>query len=73
MTTIDCLRAGKWFGGCRFEARFDLPEFKPGNAQGTVYGVLQMIEHSRAKIYVRDVCVRCGKTIEREAIMKATP
>jgi hypothetical protein len=68
----DCPRLGKWFGGCRFEARYDLTPAKSlqdifGNCEqatfnGSVQGVL---EKTRAKTYVRDVCTVCGKTIER--------
>jgi hypothetical protein len=51
---------------CRFEPRYDkspadLSRFQ--NLNG--YGVPEVLETMRAKTYVRDVCVNCGKTIER--------
>lgn len=59
----DCPRAGKWLG-CRFEPRFDL---SAANIDGfeSIRGSVAAFESLRSETYVRDVCVRCGKTIER--------
>lgn len=61
----------KLFKGCadgnhRFEARYD-----KGPSQCDFEGRLtdhrlSLIEKYRHITYVRDVCVRCGKTIERQ-------
>ena len=56
-----CPRQGKWFGGCKFEARYDL---SPANMSGftEIRGNFNM-EPLRKKTYCGDVCVRCGKVI----------
>lgn len=64
----DCPRAGKWFRGCRFEPRYDLGnpapyEFKSGSSSA----VVDVLEATKPKTYVRDVCRTCGHTIERFA------
>jgi hypothetical protein len=60
----DCPRAGKWFG-CNFEPRYDL---SPADCSqfGRIRGSVDALEPLRAKTYVRDVCTRCGRTIERK-------
>lgn len=73
---MDCPRVGKWFGGCRFEGRYDVmgserygafmpfAEFKiSGDAKAVKDALNQRTPHTT---YVRDVCTRCGRTIERE-------
>lgn len=79
MTEI-CPRFGKWFGGCRFEARYD--EVKQRSQFDSVFGStswsIEMVPGSDGKkahlkenaptdkrTYVRDICRTCGKTIER--------
>lgn len=64
----DCPRAGKLFG-CKFTSRFDIA---PPNAEqlrelrGDLLAPLfDDIEAATAKTYIRDVCQRCGKTVER--------
>jgi hypothetical protein len=64
----DCIHAGKLFGGCNFEARYD--SFPIANEEQTlyVYALLPIADRINAvveRIYVRDVCTRCGRTIER--------
>ena len=54
-----------WFGSHKFEARYDLSPadlsaFANFKARDPSY-----MEPLRAKTYVRDVCTKCGKTIER--------
>lgn len=56
-----------WFGSHKFEPRYDLSpadvsSFK--NISGMGSGAF--LERLRSKTYVRDVCTKCGKTIERE-------
>ena len=61
------------FGSHKFEPRYDLGpadlsafvEFK-----GTFKGTPSLLESMRKKTYVRDVCVKCGKTIERGGVAK---
>jgi hypothetical protein len=67
--TLPCLNAGKWIGGCKFEARYDKVE--PDSSLRRIANYSStfspwFIEKLRVKkTYVHDVCVRCGKTIER--------
>jgi hypothetical protein len=55
-----------YWGSHKFEARYDL---SPANASAfqTIQGmnVTRFMETLRTKTYVRDVCTKCGKTIER--------
>jgi hypothetical protein len=56
----DCL-----LDGHRFEARYDVA---PGDldAHGvSLAGLERLVQSAMKRTYVRDVCVRCGKTIER--------
>lgn len=63
MTT--CRGAGSWFG-CKFEARYDtVPPDDVGHFKGTHAGLIATIQALSKRVYVRDICVRCGKTIER--------
>jgi hypothetical protein len=61
-----CSRLGRPFKGCKFEARYDS---EPSNGAGltSVKGFNpERIERLLIKrTYVRDVCVTCGKVIER--------
>jgi hypothetical protein len=63
------------FKGCedgvhKFEARYDLSEPKFGEIPWSGMKSFSMaptvVEKMRRRIYVRDVCVRCGKVIERD-------
>lgn len=49
----------------RFEARFD--EERPIDIKASSGGWVNYSGALPKRIYVRDICVRCGKTIEREA------
>lgn len=73
VSTNTCPRAGRWFGGCRWEARYD---HHPPDAdltmalpslQRSVFldNDIEALELLRSKTYIRDVCTRCGRTIER--------
>lgn len=59
-----CPHFGKWIGGCRFEPRYD-ETARAGRGvdyEGPVGSLrrLMMLE-----TYVRDVCTKCGRTVER--------
>lgn len=67
---MTCPREGKWFGGCRFEGRYDTqPTRKIGGDElfwsGGWETQARLVQSQRKMTYVRDVCVRCGKTVER--------
>ena len=53
-----------FFGSHKFEPRYDLgpADFTPFE---TFKGSAHTMEKLRTKTYVRDVCTKCGKTIER--------
>lgn len=60
----------KWIRGCRFEPRYDLGSPRIANLSAgrmTESSFVAVIEASKPKTYVRDVCTTCGRTIEREA------
>jgi hypothetical protein len=55
-----------WKRPHEFEPRYDKSAADISNFQKfSGYGVDQMLEKLRKVTYVRDVCTRCGKTIER--------
>lgn len=70
----ECERAGKWFGACRFEERFDKgpPDttkigFKDiSNVDGNAF-----FETCRPITYVHDICIRCGKVVSRANLADA--
>ena len=66
---LHCEREGRWIGGCRFEARYDkTPAEFPDRLRklgGDPGDFAEALEGFRRVTYVRDVCVRCGRTIER--------
>ena len=55
--------------GHKFEGRYDeKPTGQGGSFQGgPVEAIYALRELTICKIYVRDVCVRCGHTIERNS------
>lgn len=62
----NCPRSGKWVRSCYFEPRYDLsPAQLPDSTGRGVTAVGPVLERFRQKTYVRDVCIRCGATIER--------
>jgi hypothetical protein len=67
-----CPRFGKLIGGCRFEARYDFgaSTFDVAGIEWTGQDVgaklKALAEQYRPQYYVRDVCIRCGRTVERE-------
>ena len=61
-----CSRLGALFGGCRFEARYDLgPADISGFESIKGNGASSFLEKLRTKTYRGDVCVRCGKTVNK--------
>jgi hypothetical protein len=70
VSKIGCPRAGKWIGGCRFEARFD--RYQPRVlTEKEIYWLdvndrVPALAAASSTTYVRDVCVTCGRTIERQ-------
>lgn len=64
----DCPRLGKWINGCRFRGRFDRshPMFRMKGDGVVDLSPEQIRELLREDSYVRDVCITCGKTIERQ-------
>ena len=63
----DCPRFGKLFRGCKFEARHDKGPVEMDRGmelKGDGGGLV--LERFRRITYVRDVCIRCGKTVERK-------
>ena len=61
-----CPRRDRWIRGCKFEERYDLgaPAAFHG-MEGSAGMVLQVLEASKPLTYVRDICVVCGRTVER--------
>jgi hypothetical protein len=56
-------RLGIFSRSCKFEPRYDLssPHFPRGEVSG--WGIC--IDDFKSKTYVGDICVRCGKTVDR--------
>lgn len=55
-----------WFGAHRFEPRYDErpnPDYVAGDYSGPAGGFRKLLV---LNTYVRDVCVKCGKTAERK-------
>ncbi|KWN80852.1 hypothetical protein WM24_23740 [Burkholderia ubonensis] len=65
--TNDCPRAGRWIGGCKFEVRYDLIPLAARTDLLAPYQSIMEIEARTKRIYVADVCTRCGKVVKREA------
>lgn len=64
---MSCERKGKWFGGCKFEPRFDLsaPDLSRFSSFKTSEPE-EVLEKMRKRTYVKDVCTTCGKSILRD-------
>ncbi len=63
---VACKRQGRLIGGCHFEPRYDTgPSNVIGEISGSGATCIEFAKASRAVTYVRDVCVSCGRTIER--------
>lgn len=67
---MDCPRAGRFVGGCKFRPRYDLgaPTF-PGDSLSEIStsanAVYVLMKESKPQTYVADVCERCGKMTAR--------
>ena len=60
MNAQDCPRFNAWIRGCKFEARYD-ERFPDG-----LRSVKGDADAFKLRTYVRDVCIHCGRTIERQ-------
>jgi hypothetical protein len=62
---MECEKRNKWFGGCKFEPRYDLipPDLAGMEFEG--HGFNRIVESMTKKKYVCDICAKCGKTINR--------
>lgn len=64
----DCPRLGRLFGGCKFEPRYDTLGATSNDAMvafwASTSGPVPAPRPSR-KTYIADVCVRCGKMLNR--------
>ena len=54
-----------WFGSHQFEARYDLSPADMSALANFKARDPRYMETLRSKTYVRDICTKCGKTIER--------
>lgn len=67
MAESDCPRLGKLIGGCKFVARYSLPAYQPpGEVQTTADAFIRAVEVMRPRVYEGDVCVRCGRRVEKK-------
>lgn len=61
----NCQRAGKWFRGCRFEARYTYGTARVlthAELSNTIFGDMpKALAACRPATYVRDVCRTCGR------------
>ncbi len=64
-TDIPCPRRDKWFRGCRFEPRYDkgVADIEKVSCRGVSPDVV--LEALTPKTYVADICVVCGKVVDR--------
>lgn len=62
--SADCPRFGRLIGGCKFEGRYDTG---PASLSFDYRGqrLAELVEATKPQTYVRDVCRRCGRTVER--------
>lgn len=69
-----CERVGKWFG-CQFQARYNYgaPVVAAIQAMPALQSFIltltdvRALETLRSRTYIRDICIRCGKTVERSS------
>jgi len=65
----ECSRIGKWFRGCKFEARYDIytptKELKDIISRQWNTSPNDKDKLLEEMIYVQDVCVVCGKVVAR--------
>lgn len=69
MSGEECPRRGKLFGGCKFEGRYDvIPGPPPARFKGDAEQFEAVARALTKRVYVGDVCVRCGKTVPRSEV-----
>lgn len=65
----ECSRIGKWFRGCKFEARYDIytPTKELKDIISRQWNTTQNDKDKLLEemIYVQDVCEVCGKVVAR--------
>lgn len=59
-----CPRAGRWIGGCKFEARYD-PGIDTRGIKATGMAA-ETIAAAKRTVYIHDICIRCGKVVKRD-------
>ena len=68
----DCPRVSRWIAGCKFEARYDeepaelVSEVVAEISRASDEAVRAIIRGNVRRTYIHDVCIRCGRTIERK-------
>lgn len=67
----NCPRRGKWIRGCRFQPRYDSGKPK-GIPEDHLFWYnrsdrVSALRATAPKTYVRDVCVTCGRVIDRSS------
>jgi hypothetical protein len=64
MKDNDCALKGARFSGCKFEARYDL---SPVDVSGLarLKSFEGNLDSLRRRTYVHDICIRCGKVVDR--------
>ncbi len=65
--SFGCGLKGNWFGGCKFEPRYDeIPvQVKSDNPLVILASSDSFGSPTIKKIYVCDICVRCGERVNR--------
>lgn len=66
---LGCSRQFSWWGCCKFQPRYDIEPMVPAGLSGSKFtgsAATEIIELMVKRTYVRDVCIRCGLTIERQ-------
>ena len=63
---MTCERLGKWFGGCRFEPRYDEVSAGANFDDARGYSISELRRLAYYERYVHDICVRCGRVVQRQ-------
>jgi hypothetical protein len=63
---------GRWFGH-HYEARYDItpPDMSADALDGTVNGICRVLDAASTKLYVADVCTRCGNVVNKQEAASA--
>lgn len=65
---VPCPRRDRWIRGCRFEPRYDLgPLVTKATPISRLAAGVPLWTTTQTKTYRGDVCVTCGRTVERGA------